>query len=62
MEADAAEIDRQLLFQRSDDDLKDALDILPLADCPGNLVKQIEARELRLYLRLRAFTVRDVVE
>ena len=63
IEADAAEIDRQMLLERSDDDLKDALDILPLADGPGDLLKQIEARQLSLQLAssasLRSVMSRD---
>src|SRR3981081_856081 len=60
IEADAAEIHRQMLFERADDDLKDALDVLPLADRSGNLVEQVEARELGLHLALRELAVCDV--
>ena len=39
IQADAAEIHRQMLFERADDNLKDAAGVLPLADCSGNLVE-----------------------
>src|SRR5882672_8729973 len=60
VQADAAEIHRQLLFERADDDLKDALDVLPLADRSGDLLEQAEARELGLHLDLRELAVGDV--
>src|SRR5439155_9481806 len=60
IQTDAAEIHRQMLFERADDDLKDALDVLPLADRPGDLLQQVEARQLGLYFGFPEPADRDV--
>src|SRR5207237_10306027 len=60
IQTDEADIHRQMLFERADDDLKDALDVLPLADRPGDLLQQVEARQLGLYFGFPEPAVRDV--
>src|SRR2546430_6245762 len=49
-----------MLFERPDDDLKYALDILALADRPGDLLQQVQPRQLGLHLRLRELALRRV--
>src|SRR5205807_78851 len=51
---------RQLLLERADHDLKDALDVLTLADRSGDLLQQAETRQLGLYLGVRELAVGDV--
>ena len=41
------------------DDLKDALKILALANGAGDLIEQLQARELRLHPRLRILAFAD---
>ena len=53
VEADAAEVDRQVVLQAAQDDVEDAVQVLSLADRTGRPLQQIEPRELRLQLRLR---------
>ena len=48
VQADAAEIDRQVVFQRADDHLEDAAQILAFADGARDLVQQIETFQLHL--------------
>src|SRR5713101_8686670 len=60
IQTDTTEIHRQMLFERSDDDLKDALDVLTLADGPGNLLEQAQACQLRLHLDFRELAVAGV--
>src|SRR6185437_2986779 len=48
VEADTPEIDRQAVFERPDDHLKDAAKILPLPDGPCDLIEQMKPSELRL--------------
>ena len=43
VEADAAEVDRQVVFEAADHHLEDALQVLPLADGAGDLVEQVQA-------------------
>jgi hypothetical protein len=62
IEADAAEIDGELVFERADHHLEDARQILPLADRASDLLQQVQPFELRLQLALRPLLLADVVE
>src|SRR5438105_51570 len=48
IKADAAEIHIEIILQAPNDDLKDAVDVLPLADGTGDVIEQIETCKLRL--------------
>ena len=48
VETDTAEIDRQVIFKRTHDDLENASQILPLADGARDLIEQTEAPQLLL--------------
>jgi len=43
-----------MFFERSNDDLKDALDVLALADRSRDVLEQVQPRQLRLQILLRA--------
>ena len=52
VQADAAEVDRQIRLQAADHDLEDAAQIVTLADRAGDPVQQVQAAQLELQLRL----------
>ena len=67
VQADAAEIDRQVLLHAAQYDLKDALQVLPLADRAGNLLQQAQPRHLRTqaslgFLDLRKHVIEGIGE
>ena len=62
VQADAAEIDGHLVFERADHDLEDARQVLAFADGARDLVQQAHALDLRAQLALGSFALGDVVE
>ena len=59
VEADAAEVYREAIFQAANHDLKNALRILPLANRARGLVEQIQALQLRLEFALSPLVLCD---
>src|SRR5438874_624439 len=60
VQGDAAEVDRQVLFEAVNGDPEDAVQILALADRAGDLLEQAEPCELRLELALMSLPLGDV--
>src|ERR1700722_15128134 len=58
--ADASEIDREILFQPANHYLEDAAQILALGDSPGNLVEQIHPLYLSPEFPFGNLAIRDV--
>jgi hypothetical protein len=62
IKTEAGEIDRKLIFQRADDDLDDARQILALGDGTRDVMHEVHALELRGQLALGSLAIGDVVE
>ncbi len=60
--ADAAEIQREFILHRADHHLQDARQILPLAYCPGRLLKEAQALQLRVQLHLSELALGDILQ
>ena len=60
VQADAAEVDRQIRFEAADHDLEDAAQVMTLADRAGDPVQQVQAAQLQLQLRLGGFAFLSV--
>ena len=54
VQADAAEVDRQIHFETADYDLEDAAQVVPLADRARDPVQQVQAVQLQLQSSLRS--------